>query len=146
MQLRSILKNVKVVFLDNPLTAGSTTDSRGSKVVDMSGFDSICTFTTLGATTTAVTVSAQTGASTSAADFATVTHNATNISANTTASNGIIAVEALQVDQQYFRLIVNSTGGNVTGGTVALLFNSSSRPTTSASSDVLASYTGVVTS
>lgn len=144
--MRSILKSCKIVFLDNPLAAGSTTNSRGSKVCDMSGFDSICTFTTLGATSTAVTVTAQTAASTSAADFATVTHNATSISANSTASNGVVAVEALQVNNRYFRLTVNSTGGNVTGGTVAILFNAKSQPTTSDSSDVLASYTGAITS
>ena len=144
--MRSILKSCKVVLLDNPLTSGSTTNSRGSKVVDMSGFDSICTFTTVGATTTAVTVTAQTAASTSAADFATVTHNATSISANSTASNGIIGVEVLQVNNRYFRLTVNSTGNNINGGTVAVLFNAKAQPTTSDSSDVLASYVGVVTS
>ena len=142
----SLFQNCKIVFLDNPLTAGSTTNSRGSKVVDMTGYDSILTLTTIGASTTAVTISAQTASSTSAADFATVTHNSTNISANSTASNGMIAVEALNVNKRYFRLTVNSTGANVTGGTAAILFRAHSAPSTHASSDVLASYTGVVTS
>ena len=66
MAYGSLLQNYKIVLLDNPLTAGSTTNSRGSKVVDMAGFDSICTFTTLGATSTLVTVTAQMAASTSA--------------------------------------------------------------------------------
>lgn len=141
----SLLKNCKVVFLDNPLTAGSTTNDRGSKVADMAGFDSICTFTTLGATSTLVTVTAQMAASTSAADFANVTHNSSSITASSTASNGILVVEALKLTKRYFRLTVNSTGGNVTGGTVALLFNAKAMPTTSDSSDVFSSATGVST-
>lgn len=141
----SLIKNFKIVLLDNPLTAGSTTNDRGSKVVDMQGFDSICTFTTLGATSTLVTVTAQMAASTSAADFANVTHNSSTLTASSTASNGILAVEALKLTKRYFRLTVNSTGGNVTGGTVALLFNARSRPTSADSTDVFSSATGVST-
>ena len=141
----SILKDYKVVFLDNPLAAGSTTNDRGSKVVDMQGYDSICTLTTLGATSTLVTVTAQMAASTSAADFANVTHNSSAITAGSTASNGILVVEALGLTKRYFRLTVNSTGGNVTGGTVAILHRAHSMPSTNASTDVLASAVGVST-
>ena len=141
----SILQMSKVVLLDNPLASGSTTNDRGSKVVDMQGYDSITTFTTLGATSTLTTVTAQMAASTSAADFANITHNSSAITAASTATNGLLVLEVSGITKRYFRLTVNSTGSNLYGGTVAVLRRAHSAPSTNASTDVFASSVGVST-
>lgn len=145
MNIGPLAQNCKIVLLDNPLTSGSTTNSRASKVVDMTGFGSVCVISTLGASTNATTITAQTASSTSDADFATVTHNATNITANSTASNGCIVLDVQNIHQRYFRVTCNTTGANVYGGTVAILYGALAMPTSNSSSDVLASYIGVST-
>jgi hypothetical protein len=134
-------KNVKIMTVQDPLTSGSTTNSLGSATVDMTGFDSVLFVSTVGLTTTAVTLTAQAASSTTASDFADIT----SATCNSTASNGVLYVDVKRVTKRYMRTTLNSTGSNVNGGTIAILYDAHAAPTTNASTDVLTSAAVVST-
>lgn len=138
-------KQVKVVHAQAALTAGSTTNSLGGTPIDMSGFDNVWFMVTTGATSTAVTLTAQAATTTTSSDFGNITFNSTAISANSTASNGVIYVDVGRITKRYVRCTLNSTGGNDTGAVVAILYGAHTMPTTNASTDVLASDAQVST-
>lgn len=137
-------KHIRSVMVQAPLTAGSTTNNLGSTVIDMAtlGGDYVMFVGTLGATSTAVTLTAQASTSTTAGDFSDFT---TTISANSTASNGLLVLGVNKPTRRYMRTTCNCTGANVYGGTVAHVFRSRIVPTTNPSTNVLASAHGVST-
>lgn len=140
--MKSLLKDTQVVLAANPSTSSASSDV-ASKVIDMNGFDS-CTFiNTIGATSTVVTMVAQMSASTSDADFAAMTNTTVG---PTTVGNGVLVIDIHKPTKRYLRTVLTSTGAsNLSGGTVAILYNARSNPTTNATSDVIDSTSVVST-
>lgn len=138
----NLSKQTKLLFVQAPLTAGSTTNSLGTSVVDTQGYEGVRFMATVGLTTTANTLTVQAATSTTAADFA---DYATSITAATTVNNRILAVTVHKPTRRYARCTWNTTGGNVTGGVIAELYGSHIVPTTNASTDVAAEGFGIST-
>ncbi len=111
-------------LVQNPLSAGTTSNNLGSTAVDMSGFEGVCFITTVGVTTTTVTLKAQ--SSTDNVTFA----DLPNLTCNTTASNGLLFVDVYAPVNRYVRAVINSTGAQLTGGTVAIQYGAKFVPQT----------------
>ena len=115
------------------LTAGTTTDNLETYQWDMTGFAGCRVRVALGVVASPVTLAVQMSASTSAADFATIS-GATASSSNV----GEIHVNVSNVTKRYMRALFNSTGANNTSLVMVDLFGARTLPTTNASTDVRA--------
>ena len=130
-------QNVKVMSVYDP-TTGTTTSILASNTVDMTGYDGCLFQMTVGAISTAVSMSVQAATSTTAADFATLTKGTSNVTLSSTASNGVFQIDVFRPTLRYLRCTVNSTGAGNTGcGMVAILYGARVAPTTNASTDVI---------
>lgn len=139
--MKDLLKECKVMVVQDPLTAGSTTNLLRSATVDMAGFNSCLFISTVGATTTLVTMAVDAGGTTTSSDSTGIA----SATANSTASNGAIMVNVLRTTQRYLTSVLTSTGTNVNGSTIAILYDATAAPTTNASTDVLTSANVVST-
>lgn len=138
-QGKFLSQNVKISSVYDP-TTGTSTSILASNTVDMTGFEGCCFIATVGATSTAVSMSVQAATSTTAGDFATMTKGTTAVTLSTTASNGCLYIDVVKPTMRYLRCLWNSTGGgNTGGGMVAIQYGARTAPTTNASTDVLTS-------
>lgn len=136
--MQQLSKNIKTLSVYDP-TTGTSTGVVASNTVDMAGYTGCLFIATIGATSTAVSMTVQAATSTTAGDFATITKNSTNVTLSTTSSNGCLQIDVYRPLKRYLRCTWNSTGaGNTGGGMVALQYGASFMPTTNASTDVLA--------
>lgn len=139
----NVSKQTKLMLVQAPLTAGSTTNNLASNPVDMTGFDGCRFISTIGATSTAVTLIAQMASTTTSSDFAAFGTSITT--AATTVADRILALDVYKPTKRYLRTTLNSTGGNDSGGTIAELYGARVSPTTNASTDVVSEAFGVST-
>lgn len=146
MSFLDYAKDVRTMVVQAP-TTGTNSTSLASQTVDMAGFNT-CTFiTTIEASSVLTTQVAWGSTSTTAGDFAVLNYNSSTVSTaqTTTSSKGCLITTVHRPTRRYLKLIVESTGVRPHGGTLALLYNASVKPTTNSSTDVHAA-TSVVSS
>ena len=141
---KMLSQNVKINSVYDP-TTGTSTGIVATNTVDMTGFGGCLFLATIGATSTAVSMTVQAATSTTAGDFATLTKGTTNVTLSTTASNGALYIDVVNPTSRYLRCTWNSTGaGNTGGGIVAIQYGARVAPTTN-TTDILASEAFVST-
>lgn len=144
MSFRDFTKDYKTLVVQAP-TTGTNSTSMASQTVDMQGFNSCAFVTTIEASSVLTTQAVWGSTSTTAGDFSILTSNSSNVTTaqTSTSSKGCLITNIHRPTRRYLKLIVESTGARPHGGTLALLYNASLRPTTNASTDVHASTTVV---
>lgn len=130
MQLSRHLRTIQLL---DALTAGSTTNDNPSATVDLTGYVGMRARCTVGSVSTAVTLTVQTSTSTTAGDFSSVTSAAT---AASTVSNIEHIVDVYRPTKRYGRVLLNSTGGNLSGPVMVDLYGARVMPTTNGSTSV----------
>ncbi len=127
----NFLKDVKIVRIKGPVTAG-TTDTQTSSTIAMDGFDSVCVVAELGAVVDAAvaTLRVQDGALSNGSDAANISGASAALTASTS-SNTQIAVDVQKPQAEYITATLQRATQNVTINCItAYLYNAKNKPVT----------------
>lgn len=125
----AIGNRVEISLPGAPVAAAST--NAVSSAVDLSGFDGCLWLATMGAATTGASIQAQLSASTTGG-----WHNATGAVATFNAANRVAAIDLIQPQQRYSRLVFASSAASDYSGAVALRYGPVASPTTAGSAAI----------